>query len=109
MNEPKRFYLAGPIRGVADYRAKFEYAANLLRHRGYFIFNPVEQDDLLERSGTPMNIAEFLELDLRWILRHAHGVALLPGWQNSTGAQAEYWTAKAAGKETWELPVEYWL
>lgn len=102
-----RLYLAGPIRGVPDFAARFSRAAIHLRHAGYKVFNPVEQDDLLGRHGMPVGIRTCLELDLAWICRYADIVVLLPGWRQSAGAMAEYYTAIAIGIDTWELPDEY--
>ncbi len=104
----KRLYLAGPIRGVLDYEERFAFATKTLRAKGlYKVFNPVEQDVAFELHGTPVDIRHCLEADLSWICRWADIVALLPGWRNSTGAMAEYYTAMAVGIEIWELPSEY--
>jgi hypothetical protein len=81
----------------------------LLRHKGFKVFNPVEQDEAFERAGTPITIRHCLELDLVWICRWADLIGLLEGWQCSSGAMAEFYTAKAIGIKTWELPPEYIL
>lgn len=104
---PGPLYLAGPIRGIKNYRERFTHAAALLRYNGYKVFNPVEQDVALERSGVEVTIANCLELDLAYICRYAQGVAFLAGWCHSTGAIAEWATARAIGTPTWELPREY--
>lgn len=104
-----RLYLAGPIRGIKNYRERFIHASALLRYQGYKVFNPVEQDDTLDRSGIEVTISTVLELDLSFICRHAQGVALMKGWQHSTGAVAEWACARAIGKFTWELPAEFAL
>lgn len=99
--------MAGPIRGVPDFKERFSRAAIHLRHAGYKVFNPVEQDESFERHGTPVDIRHCLEQDLVWICRWADVVALLPDWDCSHGALAEYYTARAIGIGTWELPDEY--
>jgi len=104
-----RLYLAGPIRGICNFKARFAYAAGRLRQEGYYIFNPVEQDDFFDLVGMPADVALYLEHDLSWICRWAKGVALLRGWQESDGAKAEYHTALACAKRVWILPDEYQL
>ena len=105
----RRLYLAGPIRGISNFKDRFEFAAGRLRQDGYSVFNPVEQDDFFRLVGMPDEVALYLEHDLAWVCRWAQCVALLPGWQRSDGAQAEYYTARACGKRTWILPDEYHL
>ena len=109
LNREPRLYLAGPIRGVADFAERFAHASGHLRSRGYRVFNPVEQDAAFERHGTPIDVRHCLELDLVWICRWADVVGLLMGWEVSSGAMAEFYTAKAIGIETWELPRELQL
>lgn len=108
-NVPKPLYLAGPIRGIENFRDRFHYTTTILRGEGFKVFNPVEQDDFIEQHGTPVNIEVCLELDLSWICRYSRVVALMKGWENSSGALAEFYTAKALGREIWELPDAYQL
>jgi len=109
LNREPRLYLAGPIRGIANFSERFAHTSGHLRSRGYRVFNPVEQDAAFERHGTPVDIRHCLELDLVWICRWADVVGLLMGWEVSSGAMAEFYTAKAIGIETWELPRELQL
>jgi len=103
----RSLYLAGPIRGVKNFRSRFAHATALLRYQGWDVFNPVEQDGMFLRHGMPVTVRIFLEHDLPWICRWAHIVAFLPGWERSLGAQAEYKTALACDIPVWELPKEY--
>jgi hypothetical protein len=105
----RRLYLAGPIRGIDDFKDRFDYAAGQLRGEGFTIFNPVEQDDFFSLVGMPNDVALYLEHDLAWVCRWAEGIALLRGWERSDGAQAEYYAARACGKRVWILPDEYQL
>jgi hypothetical protein len=105
----RRLYLAGPIRGIKDFKLRFTHATAKLRYEGWQVFNPVEQDDFFERHGTPVDVRHCLELDLGWICRWADVVALMDGWQDSWGAQTEYCAAKACGIHVWILPKEYRL
>ena len=107
-----RLYLAGPMRGIPEFNfPAFHAAAARLRAQGHMVFNPAEKDN--ERHG--INFAEgntagsieqardqhgfslrvALGEDLDWICEHAEGIALLPGWELSNGARAEWATAVA--------------
>ena len=108
-----KLYLAGPMRGIPEFNfPAFHKAAAELRAAGYEVFNPAERDierdgkdwgkvvpsgDLaaIEQQGFSLRVA--LGEDLEWICKHAEGIALLPGWENSIGATAEYATAIALG------------
>ena len=107
-----KIYLAGPMRGYPEFNfPAFRAAAAKLRAEGHDVINPAERDT--ERHGTDISkgnktgdIAEAaaqhgfslrvaLGEDLDWICEHADGIALLPGWEQSSGANAEWATAKA--------------
>lgn len=115
-----RVYVAGPMRSIPLFNfPAFHEAANALRQLGCVVFNPAEKDN--ERHGTDIskgnvtgdeaiasaqhgfNLREALGMDLAWICAEADAVALLPGWQNSKGAQAERATAIALGLKVVEL------
>lgn len=100
------------MRGIKDFNfPAFFAAAEKLRKEGHEVFNPAEKDyqrhgegfekspsgslKTIEKRGFSLRVA--LGDDLAWICKHAEGVALLPGWRNSKGAQAERATAKALG------------
>jgi hypothetical protein len=111
-----KLYLAGPMRGIPLFNfPAFAAAATKLRAEGHEVFCPSEKDN--ERHGTNIsagnltgseeeaarkhcfNLRVALGQDLDWICEHADGIALLPGWENSKGAKAEYYTALALGLE----------
>lgn len=113
-------YLAGPMRGIPEFNfPAFHAAAAKLRQEGHTVFNPAERD--IERHGTDISkgnstgsleqvakehgfsLRVALGEDLEWICKHADGVALLPGWENSKGALAEKATALALGLQIMEL------
>lgn len=99
-----KIYLAGPMRGYADSNfPAFDRAAAQLRAKGHTVFNPAENDAVMEKQGVPITIRRCLEIDLAWICRDADAIAMLPGWHNSSGAQAEYVTARAIGLEVMYL------
>lgn len=82
-------YLSGPITGMPDYRLKFEDAARNMRAAGYSVLNPCDFDGGYDwPSWMRICIARMLE---------ANGVAYLPGWQYSKGAQVEIALAQELG------------
>lgn len=113
-----KVYLAGKMRGLPSFGAEeFRKAARVLRERGFEVISPLEMDEDagiyvdgltgfedLEDQG--FNIQSTLANDLRVVLMDVDAVVLLPGWQDSNGAIAEYATARAAGVPTWELTYE---
>lgn len=114
-----KVYLAGPMRGIPEFNfPAFTSAAAVLRERGYFVFSPHERDiakhgDISKGNLTGDNdqavkdhgfdLREALADDLIFICREAAGIVLLPGWENSKGAQAERATAVALGLEVLSL------
>lgn len=111
-----RIYLAGPMRGIAHFNfPAFHFAAAKLREQGHIVFSPADNDiekngdfsgnystgseDQLEKD-TAWTIRKALADDTAWICRNADAIALLPGWEKSTGANAELSLAKALGL-TW--------
>lgn len=109
-------YLAGRMSGMPDYNFPvFAKYAQKLRDQGHFVFSPAEAD--LEDYGTVEKVREAddalkhkpnalwcerLEIDFRWILMTADAIALIPGWEESKGANAELALARAM-----ELEVIY--
>ena len=115
-----KIYLAGPMRGIAEFNVPAFYrGAAQLERLGHTVFNPAAKDN--ERYGTDISagnpegredvaasqhgfsLREALRLDLAWICAEADAIALLPGWRNSKGATAEHATAVALGLTVIEL------
>jgi Domain of unknown function (DUF4406) len=105
-----RIYLAGPMSNVKDFNfPAFDAAAIKLRSEGHKVFSPADHDrenhgnDFGKgTSGKPEEVANTgfslrraLGDDLAWICSTADAIAMLPGWENSKGANAEHATAKA--------------
>lgn len=105
-------YLAGPMQDYAEFNfpAFAKYTA-VLRAEGHVVFSPAEKD--LERHGpditksdtgnlthianTGFSLRQALEDDTTYICRHADTIAMMPGWEYSKGANAEWALAKALG------------
>ena len=108
-----KIYLAGPMRGYENFNfPAFDFAAAKLRQDGHEVFSPAERDRLihgpkLENNKTGdeveaektvgFSLRDALATDMDWIARNADAIALLPGWEKSSGAQAELALAKALG------------
>lgn len=109
-----RIYLAGPMQGYPEFNfPAFHAAQDELEYLGHEIFSPAKRD--IERHGSDISkgnakgdisMAEAahgfslrvaLGDDLAWICAHGEAIALLPGWEKSNGAQAEWATARALG------------
>jgi hypothetical protein len=102
-----KIYLAGPMRGYAEFNfPAFHAAAAKLRGEGHIVFNPAERD--IERHGgvdiskgnASGDVAQAeqkhgfdrrhaMRDDLEFITKEADAIALLPGWEQSEGAQLE--------------------
>lgn len=115
-----KLYLAGPMSNIEHFNAPaFDVAALLLREAGHTVFNPAENDrengfdpsgmsgDPAEAKAAGFDLRTALKQDLSWICDHAEGIALLPGWVDSKGAQAEVALGKALGLQAW-IHWYYW-
>lgn len=113
-----KIYLAGPMRGYPEFNfPAFRRAAAMLRHYDHEVFSPAEADD--EEFGKDVsqgNLAGDEEQaakevgltglalkrnvfgrDTTYICQQAEAIAMLPGWEHSLGAQAEWALARALG------------
>jgi len=93
----------------------FYEAADKLRREGHEVFNPAERDN--ERHGVDIgadnasgsqeeasekygfSLRDALADDTAYICKEATAIAMLPGWENSKGARAEWSLAHALGHE----------
>jgi hypothetical protein len=107
-----RIYLAGSMSNVKDFNfPAFDAAATKLRAEGHEVFSPADHDRKThgtdfgkgtngkheEIANTGFSLRKALGADLAWICSEAEAIAMLPGWENSKGANAEHATAKALG------------
>ena len=107
-----KIYLAGPMRGYHEFNfPMFHRAAERLRARGYEVFSPAEkgiETNLTEAKADTLDFRRRVFLmDTTWICKKAEAVALLPGWEKSTGALAERALAETLGLTIIILGREY--
>ncbi len=94
----RRIYIAGPMRGYPEHNfPAFNRAAERFRFAGWDVSNPVEIGEAVFGNGNPdVPGGEYLRADIRAIC-DCNAIALLPGWEASTGARAEVALAVSIG------------
>lgn len=97
-----KIYVSGPMTGYPSKNfGAFNKAAAELRKRGYHIINPAE----LDMEHPRQTWAECLRRDIVALMR-CNGVATLPNWKHSRGAQLEVYIAQALN---WPVhSINYW-
>ena len=96
----RRIYLSGGMSGVerAEYVRRFGEAERILRRHGYGCINPCRvwacrwpwiYGAMEWAMGRRWAYAVCLCYDLLLLMTRADGIAMLPGWQASRGAQIE--------------------
>lgn len=95
-----RVYLSGPMSGIVDSNfPAFHAHAAQLRAAGFDVVSPAE----IQEAGT-------LELCLRADIRElcaCDAIALMPGWENSKGANLELHIAHRLGMQVMHLPLAF--
>lgn len=99
-------YIAGPMRGIPAYNfPAFHDAERRAKRQGFITINPARLDE--EAGFDPYTATEadvervkveFIKRDLEQ-LQKATAIALLPNWQASRGAVAEFCVARWLGLE----------
>ena len=98
-------YLSGPMSGLprSEYRRKFREAERILHRHGYGVINPCNvwacRFPWIYKAmefclGHSKAYALILAYDLILLMTRADGIAMLPGWQASRGAQIENYVAR---------------
>jgi hypothetical protein len=87
----KKIYLSGPITNSPSYWEEFDNAEYALKGLDYIVLNP---------TIFPLGLsqANYMRLSMAMI-DCCDTVCMLPGWEKSDGAHAEYLYAKKCGKE----------
>lgn len=87
------WYISGPMRGLPDFNYPlFNEVAKTLRDSGYRVYNPAENFD----GKTDLEFSDYMYQDLTQLM-DSDAVLMLPGWQDSEGARAEYLVARSLG------------
>lgn len=107
-----RVYLSGPMRGIKDFNfPAFDRARDLANVNGLVAISPADIDrenGIHETTELPQSLEEaahvnreFVERDVKALLslraELGDAIALLPGWEKSTGAVAEFFIARWLG------------
>lgn len=93
----QKVYLAGPMTGYPEYNyPAFHKAARKLRDEGVFVYNPAEIAE--DYGGTEaFDMRQAFAEYTRIICEECDGVVMLPGWEESKGANIEHGLAKMLG------------
>lgn len=111
MSEKKSIYIAGKMSGLYGFGFHlFDRAACDLEEKGWIAINPAQMDRDLGfdpyRDADKVDAAflhDAMIRDTDAIIHRADAMAMLPGWEDSTGAKAEYGLAR------WKhIPVYQW-
>jgi hypothetical protein len=120
-----KLYLAGKMSNVPYFNfPAFKWYAAQLRAEGHEVFSPAEKDieragefqlncpngtkAELEACGVPqINYKDCMKIDLNYIMDEADGIALIPGWEKSPGANVEKALAELLGLKVIYLGSEY--
>lgn len=102
----RKIYIAGPMRGYPQFNfAAFDEAAKLGRSLGWTVISPAEMDrehgidestapEIPANGGEPDWVRVFIRRDVEVIVNQlkaedGDAIAVLPGWENSSGAVGE--------------------
>ncbi|MDE2107523.1 MAG: DUF4406 domain-containing protein [Patescibacteria group bacterium] len=104
------WYLSGRMSGIPQCNfPRFDYAAALLRSKGFVVISPAELDDDADRkaalasadgypSESPHTWGQYLGRDIQIIADRATGIILLDDWWESAGARLEAYAGLLRGK-----------
>ena len=101
----RKVYLSGPMTDIPrrEYQRKFREAERILHRYGYGVINPCNvwacRFPWIYKAmefclGHSKAYALILAYDLILLMTRADGIAMLPGWQASRGAQIENYVAR---------------
>lgn len=99
-----RIYIAGPMTGLPDSNyAAFNDAAARLRKRCWHVENPAENP--APHVEAHCNWTAYMRMGISQLMT-CHAIYLLPGWQQSPGASAEYFIAQRLGLTIYEHALQ---
>lgn len=102
------FYLGGPMRGYPDLNYPlFNKVCELMTNKGLLVYNPAAYDGGLSLGDTGNAFAFCMLRDLNAVINLCDGIALLPEWRDSLGANVESFVAFACGKRIVEINLNY--
>ena len=93
-------YLSGKMTGLAEseYRETFKKAEMFYRACGYEVVNPCNLSEVVLKRKPDASYEDFMREDFKAISGCTH-IALLEGWESSTGAKRERAEAERLGLE----------
>jgi hypothetical protein len=98
----RRIYIAGPMRGLPEHNfPAFHRAAARFLALGWAVENPVEIGAALAANNPDVPGGEYLRADVRRIC-DCTAMALLAGWERSTGARVEAALAVSIGLDFYD-------
>lgn len=93
-------YLSEKMTGLAEseYTEKFRKAEMFYRACGYEVINPCKLSEVVLKNKPDASYEDFMRVDL-WAISGCTHIALLEGWETSTGAKRERAEAERLGLE----------
>lgn len=102
-------YLSGKMTGLeeSEYKENFRNAEMFYRSCGYEVINPCNLSEIVLKRKPDATYEDFMAEDLR-ALRSCTHIALLEGWETSTGAKREKAEAERLGLEIMFYKIPGW-
>jgi hypothetical protein len=109
--EDKYSYVAGPMRGYENFNfPAFDATRDVLIQNGWNVISPADIDrnagDTNEQTGEVAKMTDYVIRDffVLFFLAHLEGgsISMLPGWEKSTGAVAEFFMARWLGLKVFD-------
>jgi hypothetical protein len=95
---PSWVYIAGPMRGLLDNNfPAFDKAKDYLRSQNYNVISPADIDRWLGFCENPQGYVYRDTQTIQFVSNMNGKLAVLPGWEKSTGASAEVFLARWLG------------